>query len=535
MRRVLLPAATLLFLAAPVAAQDARPRQTVPAQERPEADVFLSTLEALSRMAFQATTDSALWEAGIQGMIDALQDPYAAVFTPVESEAWEEETTGNYSGIGLQITLLNDEVTVTAVFRGTPAEDAGVQVGDVIVGVNQHDAKEWDTAMAADSIRGPVGTKVRVRFKRAGFQEPIPLEITRAEVHVPAVLSGVMEGNIGYVLMDRVARNAAQEMDQALREMGNARGLVIDLRRNPGGFLDESLMLADLFLTPGNTLARTTQRVPGDASGQVTSESYQDRWPARVPDLPVVILVDGFTASGAEILAGALQDYDRALVLGERSFGKGLVQTVMRLPHGRRLRFTTGEWQTPLGRSLHRPRDMEMRPLAEDLDTFPRIQTAEGRSLLNGGGIFPDLAIAEDTLTLAERELLRVAGEKEVPLGVRLAEFAFEVAKDLRASGAEPTLDPARFDGFVDGLVAAGIPVTAMDAPGVRDYLNWRTRMAIAARMDDIGREADFRMERDPVLTEAVRLLGQATSQQDLFRAVGEDVARRGDGAGGAR
>ena len=533
MRRVAFPTTALLLLAAPLGAQTAPPTQADPLKDRPEAQVFLSAMEALSRMAFQATSDSALWEAGIQGMIESLQDPYAAVFTPVESEAWEEETTGNYSGIGLQITLLNDQVTVTAVFRSTPAQDAGVQVGDVIVGVNQHDATGWSTDMAADSIRGPVGTKVRVRFKRQGFDDPIPLEITRAEVHVPAVSYGVMEGNIGYALLDRVARNAAREMDQALRELGNTRGLIIDLRRNPGGFLDESLMLADLFLTPGSTLASTTQRNPGSAANDISTESYQDRWPARVPDLPVVILVDRFTASGAEIFAGALQDYDRALVMGERSFGKGLVQTVMRLPQGRRIRFTTGEWQTPLGRSLHRPRDMEMNPLPENLDTFPKVATGEGRTLYKAGGVFPDIGIEEDTLTLAERDLLRVAAEKEVPLGVRLAEFAFDVATELRAAGQPPTLDQARFDAFLGGLVAAGIPAEVMDAPGVRDYLNWRARMTVAARMDDIGREADFRMERDPVLTEAVRLLGAATSQRDLFRAAGEELAQRGEGSGG--
>jgi len=458
-------------------------------------------------------------------MLESLQDPYAAVFTPSESEAWEEETTGNYSGIGLQITLLNDAVTVTAVFRNTPAADAGVQVGDVIVGVNERDATGWDTNMARDSIRGPVGTKVWVHLKRDGFDEPIPLEITRAEVHVPAVSYGMMEGGIGYALLDRVARNAAQEMDQALRELKGARGLVIDLRRNPGGFLDESLMLADIFLAPGAKLASTAQRVPGGA-GQMGEETYTDRWPARVPDLPVVILVDQFTASGAEIFAGALQDYDRALIMGERSFGKGLVQTVISLPQGRRLRFTTGEWRTPLGRSLHRPRDMEMRPLEERLDTIPKIQTPGGRSLLSAGGVFPDIAIAEDTLKLAERELLRVAGEKEIALGVRLAEFSFGLAKELREKRAAPAVDPARFDGFVQGLVTAGIPAEVIDAPGVRDYLLWRTRLTVANRMDAIGREADFLKERDPVLTEAVRLLGSVTSQAELLRAADGRLAR---------
>lgn len=522
-------AAVLLFaLSTPLAAQDARIRTQAPPQERPEAEVFMSTLDALNRMSLNARSDSALWEAGIRGMLESLQDPYAAVFTPAESEVWEEETTGNYSGIGLQITLLNEVVTVTAVFRNTPAADAGVQVGDVIVGVNGHDATGWDTGMAADSIRGPAGTKVRVRLRRDGFEEPIPFEITRAEVHVPAVSYGMMEGNIGYALLDRVARNAAQEMDQALRELKGARGLVIDMRRNPGGFLDESLMLADIFLKPGSRLASTAQRVPGGAPGQMDEESYEDRWPARVPDLPVIVLVDRFSASGAEIFAGALQDYDRALVLGERSFGKGLVQTVIRLPQGRRLRFTTGEWRTPLGRSLQRPRDMEMRPLEEDLDTFPRVTTQGGRTLINAGGVFPDIAIAEDTLTLNERELLRVAGEKEVPLGVRLAEFSFELAKELRERGAAPSVDPDRFEAFVQDMVTAGIPTETMDAPGVREYLLWRTRMTVANRMDAIGREADFRKERDPVLTEAVRLLGLVTTQAELLRTADERVATGG-------
>lgn len=509
--------AILLAVSSPLGAQT-----TPPGDDSPEADVFRNTFRAVSRMGLHAPSDSALWEASIQGIIESLQDPYAAVFTPDESEAWDEQTTGNYSGIGLQITPLNDEVTVTAVFRGTPANDAGIQVGDVIVGVNQHDASAWSNAMAADSIRGPVGTKVRVRVRRDGFAEPIGFDITRAQVHVPAVSAGVTSSNIGYVVLDRVARNAAQEMDRALRDMGGLRGLVIDLRRNPGGFLDESLMLADIFLERGSTLASTSQRTLGGTRGELTTESYTDRRPVRVPDLPIVMLVDRFTASGAEIFAGALQDYDRALIMGERTFGKGLVQTVMRLPHGRRLRITTGEWQTPLGRSLHRPRDMNMRPLEEDLDTFPEIATPGGRMLLNGGGVFPDLEVADDTLTLAERELLRVASEKDIPLNLRIGEFAFDVAKERKAAGEKPGLDEARFDAFIESLIAAGIPAESIEAPGVRGYLDWRARFSIAQRMDDVGTEADFRMERDPILAEAIRLLTTTTTQAELFQAAND-------------
>ena len=492
--------------------------------QTPEAEVFLRALQALSQMHQNAPRDSALWEAALDGMIESLNDPYADVFTPVESEAWEEETTGNYSGIGLQITQLNNEVTVTAVFRSTPAEDIGVQVGDVIVGVNEHDASAWTTDMAADSIRGPVGSWVEVRFKRAGYEEPIAYDIKRDNVHVPAVNYGVLEGNIGYAVLDRVARNAAREMDQALQELRNTKGLIIDLRRNPGGFLDESLMLADLFLAPGSTLASTSQRTGEggavEGGGGVSTESYQDRWPARVPELPVVILVDRFTASGAEILAGALQDYDRAVVLGERSFGKGVVQTVMPLPYGRRLRFTTGEWQTPLGRSLHRARDMQMRPLDESLDTLPRVTTAAGRPLINGGGIFPDLAIEGDTLKTEEQELIRSANEAEFPLGLRIAEFALAQARELKQANRPPSVDATAFVAFVNGMVEEGLPREAVANPVVVDYLRWRAEVSVAQRMNDIGTEAGFRMERDPVLTEAVRILEAAENPAALLRVV---------------
>lgn len=503
------------------------------ARRSAEPEILAQTVARISRLSVDGVSDSTLWEAAIDGLIGALDDPYAELFTEVESDAWEEETTGNYSGIGLQITLLNEEVTVTAVFRSTPANQVGIIVGDIIVGVNTNDASDWTTGMAADSIRGPVGTDVLVKIKRAGFDEPIGFDITRAQVHVPAVHYGVLESNIGYVLLDRVARNAAQEMNSALAELADTRGLVIDLRRNPGGFLDESLMLADLFLKPGSTLASTVQRRPNAEAYETETDSFEDRWPQLVPDLPIVILVDRFTASGAEILAGALQDYDRALVLGERSFGKGVVQTVMRLPYSRRLRFTTGSWHTPLGRSLQRARDSQFRPIAEDLDTFPRVNTAQGRSLINGGGIFPDLALADDTTTLVERELIRAVNEQKVPLGLRLAELGFEAAGARRDEGTEdPALTDEEFDGFIARLVEEGLSEDQLSDEGVRTYLRWRGRITVAQRMDDLGAEADIRMERDPVLSEAVRLLLNSTSQVQLFEAAEAEQARRDEGTG---
>jgi carboxyl-terminal processing protease len=508
-----------LGLALTASAVSAQAMDSRPSEAAPEVDVLSSAVNAISRMHMDSFSDSTLWEAAIDGMIDALDDPYAELFTPQEAEAWEEDTTGNYSGIGLQITLLNDAITVTAVFRGFPANDNGVSVGDVIVGVDEHDATGWGTDMAADSIRGPVGTDVEVRIQRPGYDQPIPFTITREEVHVPAVTWGVLDSNIGYVIMDRVARNAAREMNEALAELGKTEGLIIDLRRNPGGFLDESLMLADLFLAPGSTLASTVQRVPGGAASEPETDSYGDRWPVQVPELPIVILVDEFTASGAEILAGALQDYDRAVVLGQRTFGKGVVQTVMPLPYGRRLRFTTGSWLTPLGRSLQRTRDRQGRPVAEVMDSLPRVQTAQGRALINGGGIFPDLEIQDDTLKVIERDFIRESNEAQFPLGLRIAEFGFEMAAARRADGVRG-VSSDEFDAFVASLRAEGLESELLDNEEVRQYLHWRAELATAQRMNDIAAEAVVRTRRDPVLTEAIRLLQTTGSQQELFSVV---------------
>jgi carboxyl-terminal processing protease len=519
-------ASVILALAILVPGASAQDRSTN-TRRPPEADVITDAVRALSRMHMQEFSDSMLWEAAIDGLIESLNDPYAELFTAVESQEWEEETTGNYSGIGLQITILNDEVTVTAVFRASPASQAGLQVGDVIVGVGAHDANDWDTQTAADSIRGPVGTEVNVRVRRAGYTEPLGFDITRAEVHVPAVEYGTMSNGIGYVIMDRVARGAAQEMSQALDEFDGAPGLIIDLRRNPGGFLDESLDLADLFLERGSTLASTVQRRAGGAVDEPETDSYMDRLPVRVPNLPVVVLVDEFTASGAEILAGALQDYDRALVLGTRSFGKGVVQTVMALPHDRRLRFTTGSWLTPLGRSLQRARDRQMRPLPEDVDALPRVTTAGGRELVDGGGIFPDIDIEPDTLHLQEQEFVRVVSESQFPLGPRLQEFGFSVATARRAAGEPASLEDSELDGFISTLVAEGLPADLLADPEVREYLHWQAEISVAQRMLDVGAEAEFRAGRDRVLAEAIRLLSVAHTQADLFREADQENASR--------
>jgi carboxyl-terminal processing protease len=504
-----------------------------------EAEVFMSALEYIRRMHMQSYNDSTLWTRALDGLIEELGDPYAAVFTPSEVDDFQEETTGSYAGIGVSISQLNDRVTITTVFRGTPAAEAGLLVGDVIVGVNQNDAAGWNTSMASDSIRGPIGTPVDVRVQREGLAQPLAFTLKRDSVHVSAVQQGVLPGNVGYVILDRVARQSAQELMQALDSLKNTRGIILDLRRNPGGYLDESLTMADVFLGRGAELASTRGRSPSERGG-MSEETYRGRMRARVPDKPIIVLVDRFTASAAEIVTGALQDHDRALVLGERTFGKGIVQSVVDLPYGRKLRITTGSWHTPLGRSLHRERDAGGNLMPEDLDTIASVTTPSGRSLKAGGGIFPDLAIEPDTLSLVERELITAANEKQVPLGLREAEASFARARTLRETRQPPSVDDATFDAYVKGLEGAGLPPALLSQPEIRGYLKRRLMIAVADRMDDFAGATMERAGRDPVLTRALELMRESATQTDLFagaaRLDANKAASRGNGrAGDAR
>jgi len=484
------------------------------AEASEEAEVFLSTLRVIRDFGLTSYADEELWEKAIEGLVRELGDPYATVLTRREAEAFEEESTGNYAGIGVQITELNGQVTITAVFRNTPAEREGLLVGDRIMGVNEETAEAWTVEDASRRIRGEPGSTVRVIIARDGIAQPIPHAIRRERVHIPAVASERIFGDVEYLSLDRVARNSAAEVDSVLRGLGPNRGLILDLRGNPGGYLDESLRLADLFLERGDLLATTKARRPGQA-GEPEHEPSFARMAPRLPDVPMIVLVDGFSASASEIVAGALQDHDRALVIGLRTFGKGSVQSVVPLPAGRLMRITSGEWYTPLGRSLNRPRDREGRVI--EPDTISEYLTAQGRRLVGGGGVAPDLEIRPDTLSTEEQRFIAAAVAAEIPLAQRIQEAAFAVAQEVRDTPDAVESFPApALAAFLSGLRADGVAGDVLTG-SVEDYLAWRLEAALFRRLDQGHRALEVQARRDPALATAVRLLQRSSSQADLF------------------
>ncbi|OYV64980.1 MAG: hypothetical protein B7Z72_12665, partial [Gemmatimonadetes bacterium 21-71-4] len=291
-------------------------------------------------------------EKAARGLVEQLNDPYSQLFSPEELSTFDKNTGGQYGGIGMQIESQNGVVTVSKVFPNTPAEAAGVMEGDQILWVDTLSTRGWSLTRTSDYLTGTPGTKVRVKFGRPGVSQLIAVNFTRAVIHVPAVPYAIMLPNkIGYIPLLQFNETAAQDVETAAKSLQaqGARGLILDERGNPGGILDQSLALSGLFLKKGEEIVSVRTRTGPPMVDSTTSAPV-------FGTIPLVVLTDGGTASAAEIVAGALQDHDRALIVGQTSFGKGLVQSVYQLDGGYALKLTTGKWYTPSGRSIQRER-----------------------------------------------------------------------------------------------------------------------------------------------------------------------------------
>ena len=298
-------------------------------------------------------TDAQLLHGALRGMIDALGDPYSTFFDPEEYSRWQDSLQGEYSGVGMEITIRDGKVTVVSPLPGTPAEEAGIQPGDWIQAVDGKSTEGWTLEEASMAIRGPEGTPVTLTVQHPdGTVEDIT--IVRARIHVDPVRAEYWEEEkVGYVRILRFDFQASAEVGKALYgfPLGELQGIILDLRYNPGGLLSAAVDVASYFVDEG-VIVRTT----GPSFG---NRDYPSRGNG-FPNVPVAVLVNEGTASASEIVAGAIQDHGVGVLVGRKTFGKGLIQEfVMRLPDGSAIKLTTGEYFTPNG---HPVQDVGLTP-----------------------------------------------------------------------------------------------------------------------------------------------------------------------------
>lgn len=372
--------------------------------------LFDQVMTHVRRFSVDSLDESDLYRKAASGILAQLPDPYAALMVGSEQSALAEQTTGNYGGIGVQADLRGGTIMVVSAWPDSPADRAGIRTGDRIVGVDDRMVGPDDLTETAQLLRGTPGTSVVVRVRRPTIEGLLTFTVRRAEVQRRSVSPGLLYGDgIGYVALSRVAPQTAEELEAVVDSLQRAgmRSLVLDLRGNPGGLLEEGVEVADLFLDKGQPVLETRGRT---ASVQ---RQYTDDAPQRWPDLPITVLVNEGTASAAEIIAGALQDHDRALVIGQPTYGKGLVQSVFTLEDGAALRLTTGRWFTPSGRTIQRPeRATGVLAAAAEPDSLPAFRTGSGRLVRGGGGITPDIIVRRDSLPAGERAFLDGMGSR---------------------------------------------------------------------------------------------------------------------------
>jgi carboxyl-terminal processing protease len=357
---------------------------------------FTAALGAVEKNYVGDVESDRLVYSAITGMLQTL-DPHSSFFDPKAYAQMRERQEGRYYGLGISIAVVDGDITVANVFEASPAYQKGVRRGDIIAKIEGEETKGWTSDQAVRRLRGPKGTAVGISLKRSGYEKLIDLQVTRDEIHIPTVPSAFMlDATTGYVKLREFGENTDQELGQALKAL-SGRGmkrLVLDLRSNPGGALDQAIRVANRFLPRGDMIVYTRGRVPN------SDQDYRATEQSDFLNIPMVTLVNRNSASASEIVSGALQDHDRSLIVGETTFGKALVQSVYRVSEGAGAAITTARYYTPSGRLIQRQWDgsfdeyltytlREQDPnkahKSEDLK-----YTDAGRKVYSGGGIEPD-------------------------------------------------------------------------------------------------------------------------------------------------
>ena len=462
-----------------------------------------------------------LYEKAARGLVTELKDPYAELYSAKQLESFNTTTGGFYAGVGMQIEPQEGAIVISKVFPNTPAAEAGIMEGDRVVAVDSQSTRGWKLEQVSSKLKGPPGTKVSARFARQSAAEQFTVQFTRRVVRIPAVPYAMMlENKTAYIPVQGFNETAAEEVAKELQRLSadGAKGVVLDMRGNPGGFLDQALTMTNLFLDKGKEILAVRGR------GQPEQKAFAERTPIA-PKIPLVILTDGYTASASEIVAGALQDHDRALIVGTTSFGKGLVQSLYKLDGGYAIKLTTAKWYTPSGRSIQKERKLtddgqlvEVRPDSLESDSArrsrPVFKSDGGRVVYGGGAITPDIIIPYDTLTSAEQKLARALSSKQQESYVTLYQYGSELKGKVKP---DFEVTPEMKEEFYARLQKKGVNIDRKDWDAGLTYVDrlLDNRIARFAFGDSTAKRRD--LHDDPQLRKALELLKRGQSQKDLL------------------
>lgn len=367
-------------------------------------DIFYSLMRELNTFYVDEIDADKVVEAGITQMLSTL-DPYTVYYSESEREDLNFITTGKYGGIGSLIRNSGDYTTITEVYQGFPADKGGIKAGDILKKVDETSLKGLAIDKVSERLKGEPGTPVTLTIERNGKESVLNLK--REKIAISAVpYYGIIEGTTGYISFTGFTQNCTKEVRDALIDLKTnmgAKSVILDLRSNPGGLLIEAVEIVNLFVGPGQEVVSTKGKVKQfDGVYKTTKE-------AVAPDMPLVVLINRGSASASEIVAGAIQDLDRGVVLGQRSYGKGLVQVSRPLSYNAQLKVTTAKYYIPSGRCVqaldfsHRNEDGSVGVIPDSLTS--EFKTKNGRTVKDGGGVSPDVAITNETLSQVASEL----------------------------------------------------------------------------------------------------------------------------------
>ncbi len=464
-------------------------------------------------------TDKAVYKGAIPGMLRTL-DPHSNFFDPKAYGLFREDQRGKYYGVGMTVVLYKGRTMVVTPFEGSPAYKAGIRPGDFVAKVDGKSTDGLGTAEVADMLKGPRGTQVHIQISREGTPQPLEFSITRDAIPRHSVeLAFEIQPRIGYIgLPLSFSENTSRELGDALSKLDqrNLKGLILDLRENPGGILDEGVNVADMFLHKGQVIVSHRGRAS-------TERSYPARHGNGGNDFPLVVLINRNSASASEIVAGAIQDHDRGLVLGETSFGKGLVQNVYPLSDNTGLALTIAKYYTPSGRLIQRDfnglslydyyytnQEKERNDAAHDGKQVR--STDSGRLVYGGGGITPDVRVEPVRLTRFQQIL-----------DFRYNAF-FNFARHYIAVHQTVSREFQVTDGvlneFHDFLDSEKIPTTTAELRDNRDYISGRIKQELFSSAFGKSEGDRLRIQTDPLVLKAVDMMPLAKELVDNVRKI---------------